>query len=94
MKFSCSLFQVQLSQTSVEIMRRAVDSLVELLHTSLSESEQTKAGNPEAIRGGDSFKGKISFTDDLRTEDFKYIVNESSKMSYHRARYSLSYCIS
>ena len=85
LKFSFGLLQVNVSRVSVELVRRAVDNVVELLHGSSSKLEQTESHDSQpVVARGDSCKGKkVYFTDDLRTEDFTYIINESSNSYYY-----------
>ena len=84
LKFSLSLFQVYLSEASMELVRRAIDSIVELLHSASSRSGQPEAcdtAEPAVARGGSYNKEgeeQVCFIDDLRTVHFNYILTESS----------------
>ena len=64
----------------MELARRAVDNVVELLHSLSSKLEQTESHDSQpVVARRDSCKvKKVYFTDDLRTEDFTYNLNESS----------------
>ena len=60
-------------------MKRAVDGVVELLYSPSNETGVTESCDSQPIAKGDRCKvKKVCFTDDLRTEDFTYIVSESS----------------
>ena len=62
----------------MELVRRTIDTVVELLPTS-SQSGQSVSCDSKPVARDDNCKvEEIRFTDDLRTEDFNYIVNESS----------------
>lgn len=64
----------------MELVRRAVDDVVELLHNFSSKLEQTEShdSQPVVARGDSCEMKKVYFTDNLRTEDFTYILSESS----------------
>ena len=62
----------------MELVRRTIDTVVELVPTS-SQSGQSVSCDSKPVARDDNCKvEEIRFTDDLRTEDFNYIVNESS----------------
>ena len=82
-KLSCDLFRINLSRTNIELVKTAVDGVTELLQKSSNEMAPTESCDSEPVVRGDSCREEIQFTDDLRTEEFNYIVNESSKFSYY-----------
>ena len=80
LKFSSSLFQVRLSRLSVELLGRAVDRVTGLVQRSSNEDGAAESCDSGTVARGDRDKeNMVYFTDDLRTEDFKYIMDESSK---------------
>ena len=60
----------------MELVRRAIDNVLELLNSNLERMESHDS--QPVVAKGDSCKGKVCFNDDLRTEEFTYILNESS----------------
>ena len=64
----------------MELVERVIDGVVDLLQSSSSELEQAESHDSQpVVAKGDGCEGKkTNFTDDLRTEDFTYILNESS----------------
>ena len=71
----------------MELVRTAVDGVTELLQKSSSEMAPTESCDSEPVAKGDGCsreeKEEVRFTDDLRTEDFNYIMNESSKFNFY-----------
>jgi Fe-S cluster assembly iron-binding protein IscA len=60
------------------LVKTAADGVTELLQKSSNQ-------NSETVARGDGCSGEkeeVRFTDDLRTEDFNYIINESSKFRF------------
>ena len=78
-KISCGLFRINLSQTNVELVKTAVNGVTELLQKSSNEMAPTESCDSEPTARGDSCREEIRFTDDLRTEEFNYIMDGSSK---------------
>ena len=68
----------------MELVKTAVDGVTELLQKSSNQMAPTESYDSELIARGDSGSGEkeIRFTDDLRTEDFNYIISESSKLRF------------
>lgn len=75
----------------MELVRTAVDGVTELLQKSSSEMAPTESCDLEPVAKGDgcSREKEVRFTDDLRTEDFNYIMNESSKFNFYLQDFSM-----
>lgn len=54
-----------------------MDEAVGLMHKSSNEDIAAESCDAETVASHEG--GVVHFTDDLRTEDFKYIMNESSE---------------
>ena len=67
----------------MELMKTAVDDVTELLQKSSNEVAPTESHDSELVARGDGYSAEkeVRFTDDLRTEEFNYIMNESSKFT-------------
>ena len=70
----------------MELVKTAVDSITELLQKLSNEMAPTESCDSEHVAGGDGYgveeKDEVRFTDDLRTEEFNYVMNESSKFNF------------
>ena len=70
----------------MELVKTAVDSITELLQKLSNEMAPTESCDSEHVAGGDGCgvkeKDEVRFTDDLRTEEFNYVMNESSKFNF------------
>ena len=60
----------------MELVKRAVDNVTELLQSS-NEMAETESCDSEPVARDVSCGREVRFTDDLRTEEFNYIMNES-----------------
>ena len=75
MKLSCELVQFFISQRSVGLLSRVAHSFSQVLQ----QLSQSTAEPPERHYGKESLYKTVFFTDDLRTGDFKYVVDESGR---------------
>lgn len=68
----------------MELVKTAVDGVTELLQKSSNQMAPTESCDSEFVARGDGCSGEkeVRFTDDLRTEDFNYIINESSELKF------------
>ena len=64
----------------MELLGRAVDRVTGLVQRSSNEDGAAESCDSGMVARGDSNEeNMVHFSDDLRTEDFKYIMDESSK---------------
>ena len=64
----------------MELMRTGADSVNILLHKLSNDVTQNESCDSEpAVTKGNSYR-EVIFTDDLRTDEFTYVMNESSKL--------------
>ena len=64
----------------MELLGQAVDRVTELVQRSSNEDGAAESCDSGMVaRGNGDAENTVHFTDDLRTEDFKYIMDESSE---------------